>query len=182
MHSDKEIFSSWLKKVVKGEDVIKGKILAEKVGIAPSTISGWFHGKSKGPEKPIAVEICKILNADYDKIITDGRHEVQPDISLIEKTVRKVLDEKEASSQNKKPDNVIDYHDPIKVMHYKKVNEFPDPVTALELNTLAVELAHIDPKAVKEVIEFIKFKIIGKTKERSAPAKNGSTGTALPGE
>lgn len=74
MKTDAEIFSTWLKKVVKFEGQIKGKDLAKKINVHPSTISGWFGEKSQGPRKELSLKICEILHGDYSEIIKAGRH------------------------------------------------------------------------------------------------------------
>ncbi len=162
-------FGEALKHYRKAEKNLTQPKLAKKLGVSQSMISDIEKGKKDGSAE-LREKIAEYFKIPYSDFLELGREKLQPDISLIEKTVRKVLDEGNQSN------NIIDYQNPIKVKHYQKVNEFPDPVVALELNTLAVELAHIEPKAVKEVIDFIKFKIGGRTREHTAPSKNGTRG------
>ena len=146
MQSDKEIFVEWLKRAIKIDKLISGKTLAQKVGISPSTISGWFGSKSKGPKIDTRMDICEELGVSYNKIIQEHRGKI---------------DAKE----------IADIQDPYRSEHHKKINEFPNQKQALLMNSLAVELANIDPDELDEVIDFIKYRLSKKKnnqKEKSS--------------
>lgn len=140
MLSDKEIFVEWLRHAIKIDKTISGKNLAELVGISPSTISGWFGSKSKGPRIETRLDICEKLGVSYNKIVQIHREK---------------LDVKE----------IADIQEPYRSENNKKIDEFPNQGKALLMNSLAVELASIDPDEIDEVIDFIKYRI-SKQKDR----------------
>lgn len=73
MKTDKEIFTEWLRHAIKIKGLIKGKDLAVKAGVDPTTISGYLTGRTKGPELDLRLKICNILNVDYSSIIKQGK-------------------------------------------------------------------------------------------------------------
>ena len=150
MLSDKEIFVEWLRHAIKIDKTMSGKELAELAKISPSTISGWFGSKSKGPKIETRLEICKILGVSYKTIIQSHRDEA---------------DAKE----------ITDIQDPYKSEHHKKINEFPNQKQALLMNSLAVELALLDPDELNEIIEFIKYRI---SKRKNQTNKNSTKKTS----
>ena len=77
MKDDKQIFVEWLRKAIKIDKLMTGEQLAAAVNISPATISGYLTGRTKGPaELDLRLKICEALNVDYQKIIKEGRMEV----------------------------------------------------------------------------------------------------------
>lgn len=69
IENEKNIFVEWLKKVIKIDNRITGKELAARLGVHPSTISGYLTGKRSGPGKAVRFKICEILGEDYSNVV-----------------------------------------------------------------------------------------------------------------
>ena len=151
MISDKEIFSIWLKMKMKGEDAIAGNVLAPMIGVHPSTISGWFSGKSKGPGKPLAKKICKIIGGDYDNIIKEYKDRHQEHRT---KTVAPESDRRKVHRDK----NIIDSDERRNAEHHRMVDRFKDQETALAINSALVDIESLDRDEFEEVLDIVKAK------------------------
>ncbi|MCF8126864.1 MAG: helix-turn-helix transcriptional regulator, partial [Desulfotignum sp.] len=129
MLTEKEIFTKWLKKKIKIEEATTGVVLAQKVGVHPSTISGWFSRKSKGPEKKIRLKICEFFQVNHDDIVGKKKKE-------------------KSAKQDPKIVN-------IDRQHWKVVEQFQQKDTALQINQALVELEKVDPSSLESMLEMV---------------------------
>ncbi len=67
--SEREIFVEWLRKAIKIDRLITGKELATRIGVDPSTISGYLTGKRNGPGAELRLKICEVLGKKYADIV-----------------------------------------------------------------------------------------------------------------
>jgi len=161
MDADKKIFSKWLKKKIKLEGAIKGNVLAKKIGVHPSTISGWFGEKSQGPDRELSIQICKILNVDYNDIITKERQEYQPllqdSIVMTKDEFKKATWQKTESPQKEK--YTIEIDDQETWQHFKVIKRFKNKGIALEMNERLADFEEYDQwkflKLLNKIDEFI---------------------------
>ena len=140
--------------------------LSKELGISQAMLSKLELGKVDGSAE-LRESITEYFNIPYSNFIETGRLKLQPP-EPDEERIRQIFREEREKQPAEAPpaNNILDYRNPIKVKHYQKINEFPDAMEALELNSLAVELSQVDPGGIKEVIGFIKFRLLDKKKEK----------------
>jgi len=144
MKDDKQIFVEWLKYAIKIECKMKGKELAEKLGINPGTISGYITDKSKGPRDiKDRIRICEVLGTDYQKIIDAGRQGVIYTKSETPPTTTHSL-----------PKSVHEL-DPVTREHKELVKHFVSKHIALETNRKMIELDKSDPSRFADLVSII---------------------------
>ena len=149
MEDDKKKFVNWLKKIIKIDGVITGKQLAKKVGIDPSTISGYLTGRTKGPELSLRLEICKVLGFDYEEIMDIGRRQIAPlPTPLGTEDIKKLI----AGEMNKYQTNDIERH--LRNKHKAIIHDLQ-------------ELEKLDPAALKEIHNYIKYQLHEKQQDKA---------------
>lgn len=156
-YDDKALFTRWLKKAIKVDNRITGKELAKRVGVHPSTISGYITNKSKGLGLSLRLKICDVLKVEYAEIMNRERRNATgkaPESidELTDKVLRRIRQEQ--SNQN-----IIDYRDVHNLNQHKKINEFSDQEKGYRLNVLAVELEKIDPDELEAGIKYFETRL-----------------------
>jgi len=160
MEDTVKIFLAGFKKWAKLHRITQ-KNICSVVSKDQTTISNYFNFKTR-PEPEMVQKWIDHYNLDENEIIQTGRKELQPDI-LPEDRINEIVD-KRIAKMNRPENNVIDMGDPVKLELYKIINDFPNKLQGLELNRLAVQLAKVDPEALKDIIELIDFKL-GKSRK-----------------
>ncbi|RLB94617.1 MAG: hypothetical protein DRH26_00685 [Deltaproteobacteria bacterium] len=189
MLADKEIFSIWLKDVLKMKGIAKGKDLAQDVGVAPGTISGWFGTKSKGPEPDVCKRICEVLTnkyefpSDYDEIIETGRQESQPQTQDIDKKIQEAVDKKVTAVMEAqlptvaieapaRPQNDIERRKAQKNQpHHDLVNKFRHPELAFQLNEKIYEIEGLSQDAMEDIDDYLDNKL-KRLRKKKAPGED----------
>ena len=172
MKSDKEIFTEWLRDVVKVKGRIKGKDLAKKAKIHPSTLSGYFSGKTKGPDLEIQLRICEALNEDREKILQAARQQSEQN-SLLERVNRleatiPANEKNEIQSQRRKKRN----------RHYDIVDEFPEEIAedAEIINEYLLKISKIDLELFSKIKRDLEFEIKRLEKKKDNENKENGQG------
>jgi len=170
MLSDKEIFANWLKKNVKLNGIVKGNVLAKKIGVDPSTISGWFGGtRSKGPEKTLSLKIIEVLNNEcgtdfnYDEIIKTGRYQSEKkDPELAGEDIKAIIDgrvNEKLAELTQKPDNILMFRSETEREHFKIMQSFIDQETAKTFNEYLAELERLSVSEYELMLSTLKIKV-----------------------
>ena len=123
---------------------------------------------TKKAKLKVQEEIAKFLRGSFDEFIKFGA-------SLLNiETPRIQRDEPVVKI------SISDIQDPYKKRHHEKIEEFPDQKTALYMNSLAVDLAKKRPSELKEVINFIKYRLSQiddqPAQDKENLPKNGTSG------
>lgn len=162
MLTDKEIFSNWLKQVIKVKGVVKGKYLANDIEVDPSTISGWFGDRSKGPEPDVCIKICEVLTkkykfpSNYDQIIEEGRGGAQvaetkiPELEDRIAALETLIPTKKITKEDYKNDIQEHIHKKNKE-HHDLVDEFEQAELAYEINCLIREIEKRKKSKLKKI-------------------------------
>ena len=184
MLTDKEIFSNWLKEIIKLKGIVKGKDLALDVGVAPGTISGWFGDKSKGPEKDVGEKICDILTnkykfpCEYDQIIKTGRKKFESKTNKTRDLEQRisVLESLIPSEKFTKSDYKTDIEKHILSKHQMRVKDFPTDCQekAYEINNKLIEISKIEPGYLDDLDDILNKKLKRLSEKESRQASTGS--------
>ncbi len=166
MEDDEKIFRAWLKKVLTRDKIIKGKILADKLGIGAPTLTGYHSGRIINGERifpAIPFEIRKsilgITKTSYDSMLEIGRSELNPQQENLKETVRQIIRE-----EIKAPT------EPIKLEPYNIINLFKDRETAIKINKALIDIERVDPYEYEELAKNIELRHI-KILKKNAPVK-----------
>ncbi len=120
--------------------------IAQKAGITKKEFDKIINRKTI-PSKSTQDAIAHACGYSYQEFI---------EIGIIENDR---LRESMFSEKNTGTNNICDLNNPYKVKHYELINLFPDQEKGLELNSVAVELARLEPADIDKVIDFINDRI-----------------------
>ena len=186
MEDEGKIFRAWLKKYLRDDGGMTGRALAEKIGISAQRFSQYHSGRvdnglrtyPKIPDK-IRQAILDATNTPYSEMFETGKAELIPAAADYAKNHLEELSAMiiENIRKAQTEPNIIDYQNPHKVNHHKKINEFINQEKALNMNSLAVYLEQLEPAELDRAIEYFKERIAvqealkGVKKQEQPPAE-----------
>jgi len=175
MENEMEIFRAWLKKIVKTDKTIKGKVLAKSLGIPATRISYYHSGRIDNgtrtyPAIPFEIreKILEITNTPYKEMIETGREEliIQTNPGNLNKQLEGLLDAKFGEYIESKgmlpatQSNDLKEHTHKKNKeHHDLIDEFEDPETALSINQKIRAIEKLDPASFKEIDEDLDLRL-----------------------
>jgi len=154
MEDDKKKFVNWLKKVIKIDGLITGKKLSQKVGVDPSTISGYLTGRTKGPELPLRLRICEEMGVDYEEILEAGRQVTQLGAEDVKQIV---AGEMNKYSRSVPTTNLEEYKTQKNHLHHDKIDEFKEQDRALRINSILVEIEKSDFDVLDKIEKMVQL-------------------------
>lgn len=161
MEDERKIFVAWLKKFIKIDKIKTGKYLAEKVGCDPTTISSYIRNRTK-PDLAMRTAILDASGVTYGEMLKIGRDELK----------------KSGQSPNidADSDNVLTFKTKIEQEHFKIIQTFDDPDTALQFNSFLSKLEKLDVRKYEEIFGRVRGIVRELESQRRPPEGTGTSG------
>jgi transcriptional regulator with XRE-family HTH domain len=135
--------------------------LAKIIGKSQPTISDYFKGEYY-PDMDLVNLWIDHYNLNFKEILNLGRTELQPPQD-IDQHIEAKIDAKFKAYTDKLPTNPP--HDLQKWKsqknkdHHKKIDEFNDQETALNINSILVEIEKIDKKVFRKIESYVRLEL-----------------------
>jgi hypothetical protein len=169
-----EIFRAWLRKYIKEDKRMKGKVLAALVGVSAQQMSYYHSGRVDNgvrsfPNIPykIRTKILETTDTSREEMLELGGQELLsvkqgPDlfkaVDKLHKDMEEIKDRVE-QHEAEKANKIENFEDRKNAKHHNIIDEFNDQELATEINTILVKIEKKSRRGLKKMLKVVKAEL-----------------------